>query len=191
MIRKDSNNNHSSATVLISGGMDSYVCAHMLLSQGVDVRGLFIDYGQAALESEQCAVEKITKFLNIPLYQIKAKPIENFSIGELTGRNAFFIMAALFLGRVNRGLIALGIHAGTPYYDCSQTFINEMKKIVEEHTDGRASVATPLINWNKARVYQYLVDANLPIEETYSCESGTTLPCGKCLSCLDRRELGC
>jgi 7-cyano-7-deazaguanine synthase len=31
----------------------------------------------------------------------------------------------------------------------------------------------------------------LPVQLTYSCELGSVPPCGLCLSCADRRALGC
>lgn len=191
MVQRDISTNDSSVVVLLSGGMDSLACAHLFMSQGRSVRGIFINYGQAALTREREASQASAKHLAIPLFEINAKGGETFLPGELTGRNAFFITAAMFLGGVNEGLIALGIHSGTPYYDCSPSFLQLMQRLAEEQTDGRVSISAPFVEWNKSQIYQYLLSTNLPIEDTYSCEAGTLPTCGTCASCKDRQVLQC
>lgn len=47
------------ATVLISGGIDSAACAHLLAAQGHLVHGIFVDFGQAARDHESRAVERV------------------------------------------------------------------------------------------------------------------------------------
>jgi len=44
--------------VLLSGGIDSAVCTHFLLSQGYNVSALHIDYGQGpAIHEKFCSIE--------------------------------------------------------------------------------------------------------------------------------------
>jgi 7-cyano-7-deazaguanine synthase len=111
--------------------------------------------------------------------------------GELLGRNAFLIFTALFLTGGRPGLLAMGLHAGTPHYDCSAEFVAAAGKLVAEHTDGRVSLVAPFVTWTKKDVYDYFVSAGLPITSTYSCEAGREAPCGVCASCRDREALGC
>ncbi len=179
------------AAVLLSGGMDSAACAHLLKQQGYSTRGIFVDFGQAAIGPETVAVGLLSETLGIETTTLLARAPSSFGAGELIGRNAFLIMAAIFLARVDRGLLAIGIHAGTPYYDCSPGFIDRLKQLTEEHTDGRLTISAPLLHWDKGQVHSYFVRAGLPIEATYSCESGAIPPCGSCPSCRDRRVLGC
>lgn len=179
------------ATVLMSGGIDSASCAYLLKHQGFAVHGIFIDYGQAACQQERLAVDRLQLILDIDVLHLKASSPDIFGPGELVGRNAFLISSAMFLGGVKRGVLAIGVHAGTPYYDCSAGFIERMKQIAEEHTDGRLTVSAPFLSWDKAQIYRYFGETGLPIEATYSCESGTLPPCGACASCHDRRKLGC
>jgi 7-cyano-7-deazaguanine synthase len=89
------------------------------------------------------------------------------------------------------GVLALGIHSGTRYYDCSAAFAKAMTVLVAEHTDGALSLLAPFLEWNKREVYDYFIRAKLPIELTYSCETGTDEPCSVCNSCRDRKALGC
>jgi 7-cyano-7-deazaguanine synthase len=179
------------ATVLMSGGIDSTACAYHLRSRGLAVDGVFINYGQAAAEREAKAVTSIANHLGIVVRNVGIEGSQECGPGELLGRNAFMIFTALFFTRGRSGLLGLGLHAGTPYYDCSEEFIASIGRLVAEHTDGRVSVVTPFITWTKKDVYDYFVSTGLPTEATYSCEAGTEPTCGVCASCRDRRALGC
>lgn len=181
----------TTATVLMSGGIDSAACAHLLRSQGLAVGGLFIDYGQAAAEREARAVSSLAEYLGIAVRKIGLSGSPSSGPGEIVGRNAFLIFTALLQTRGRSNLLALGLHAGTPYYDCSETFVASVNRLVAEHTDGRVSVVAPFITWTKKDVYDYFVSARLPLEITYSCEAGTEPTCGACASCRDREALRC
>jgi 7-cyano-7-deazaguanine synthase len=177
--------------VLLSGGLDSAACAHHLSSQNMNVEGLFVDFGQPSREAEAHAVSALAACLGIRVRTLVMQGLNGFGPGELIGRNAFLISAALFSDGARPRIIALGIHAGTPYYDCSDAFLRSMKRLAEEETDGQVSVVAPFINWQKSAVFEYFCSAGLPVDQTYSCEAGTQPPCGECASCRDRRQLGC
>lgn len=179
------------AAVLLSGGLDSAACVHLLKAQGHAVRGVFVDFGQAAIAPETVAVARVAAGLGIQITTLTCRAPGGFGAGELIGRNAFLITSAIFLGRVSTGLLAIGVHAGTPYFDCSPSFVDRMKTLAEEHTDGRLTVTAPFLQWNKGQIYEYVVQNGLPVADTYSCESGTVPPCGSCASCRDRRVLRC
>jgi 7-cyano-7-deazaguanine synthase len=179
------------AIVLMSGGIDSAACAYLLQQQGRDVQAIFIDYGQAASGLEENAAARMSAHLRIPLERYSLSKGKRFGSGELVGRNAFLIFAALFLTGARPGLLAMGIHSGTGYYDCSPTFVNAIDRLVAEHTDGTVSFLAPFLSWNKRDVYDFFVAEALPIDLTYSCESGAEPPCGSCASCRDRKALGC
>jgi 7-cyano-7-deazaguanine synthase len=175
----------------MSGGLDSAVCAHFLQSRGQSVQGVFFNFGQPAAAKESKAARALTARLNIPLKQYRVSGGPELSIGELTGRNAFLVFAALFLAQGKASQIVIGIHSGAPYYDCSVAFVDSMSRLLQEHTDGRVTLIAPLLSWNKGQVFEYFTAAGLPIQETYSCEAGTSPVCGTCASCKDRRILGC
>lgn len=179
------------ATVLMSGGIDSTACAHILAGQGYAVRAVFINHGQAAAAAEERAVSRIADHLGVPSIRYGISGSEPFAPGELVGRNAFLVFTALFLTRARPGLLAMGLHAGTPYYDCSEGFANDIGKLVAQHTDGQISFLAPFLTWSKRQVYEYFVTTGIDIALTYSCEAGTEPPCGQCASCLDRKALGC
>jgi 7-cyano-7-deazaguanine synthase len=179
------------AIVLMSGGMDSAACAHLYLSRGLAVEALFVDHGQAAAGPESRAVVAMAAYLRIPLRRFAVTGVVRSGVGELVGRNAFLISAALLVTGGRAGLIGLGIHAGTPYFDCSETFAKSMSTLVREQTDGKVAVDAPFISWRKSDIYSYFRKSQLPIMLTYSCESGGDSPCGLCASCRDRRAIEC
>lgn len=155
------------------------------------MEGLFVDHGQAAAEREAKAVSAMTDRLGITVRKVSLSDSHSSGPGELLGRNAFLIFTALFLSGGRSGLLGLGLHAGTPYYDCSQAFVVAIGQLVAEHTDGQVSLVAPFVTWTKKEVYDYFVSTSLPIEATYSCEAGTEPTCGMCASCRDREALGC
>jgi 7-cyano-7-deazaguanine synthase len=178
-------------TVLFSGGVDSTSCIRFFSDRDYDVRALFVDYGQAATAAEAQAVETLKALLNVPVTVINTSSDLSFGTGELVGRNAFLIFAAIFLGGCKEGLLAIGVHAGTPYYDCSPTFIDRVNVLVEECTNGRLSVVAPFVRWSKDEVYSFFSTLKLPLSHTYSCEAGSVPPCGQCASCKDRVRFEC
>jgi 7-cyano-7-deazaguanine synthase len=140
---------------------------------------------------EAAACRALSDRLSLPLQQLIVSGFGAFGTGELTGRNAMLIFSALFFTRGKSDLLAIGIHAGTPYFDCSEAFVASAARLVSECTDGCTSLVAPFISWSKKEVFDYFVTAQLPIELTYSCEAGTDPVCGVCASCRDRAALGC
>jgi len=177
--------------VLLSGGIDSAACAHLVQLRGRTIRALFVDYGQPSASSERTAANKISKFLSIPIDEVICHGPNRFPSGEILGRNAFLVFAALMNGSVRHGDIVLGIHAGTVYYDCTPGFLDSINRLVAEYTDGASRVLAPFLTKSKRDVFCYFKSAALPLDITYSCEAGTQPPCGRCLSCRDRKVLGC
>ncbi len=149
------------ATIMMSGGIDSAACAHFLRQQGFGVDALFLDYGQAAAKLEAKAVMALSRHLGISIQRFNLSGSGPFGTGELVGRNALLVFAALFLTRGRSGLLALGLHGGTPYYDCSGPFLASIAHLVSEHTNGCVSVIAPFIAWTKKEVCAAVTDQRL------------------------------
>jgi 7-cyano-7-deazaguanine synthase len=158
--------------------------------QGLSVSGLFVDFGQAAAHREREASTAMAKALDVDLTVRSIGPSYALGEGELPGRNALLISLAVFELGQGPGLIGIGVHAGTRYYDCSVPFIEAMNGLVQEQTDSRIAVTAPFVTWSKAEVYRVFEESGLAVSDTYSCEAGDT-PCGTCLSCQDRASLQC
>ncbi len=174
--------------VLSSGGIDSTACINYYLELKFEVQGFFIDYGQRARLKEWESAQKIADFYKIKTNSMTIQNQNPLPDGEIRGRNAFLIFAAILSNPNFSGLISLGIHTGVPYYDCSKEFLNTINKLVTEYSNGEIIVNAPFIDWDKKMIASYCRDFGVPLTLTYSCENGDE-PCGKCLSCRDRSAL--
>src|SRR5437773_2047606 len=108
--------------VLTSGGIDSAACISIYLSQGAVVEALFFDYGQRSKVNEEAAAQNITAHFQIRLRVVRCQ-LGAFGSGLIQGRNGFLLNAALVAMGKSHGVIAIGVHAGTSYVDCSPRFI--------------------------------------------------------------------
>jgi 7-cyano-7-deazaguanine synthase len=181
-------NQSAKVLVLASGGIDSSACISFYISRGATVEALFIDYGQLSKTNEENAVRNIAAHFQIKLQVIRCQ-LGEFGAGLIVGRNGFFLNAALVARGTSCGVIALGIHAGTSYVDCSPSFIGEMQKVFDLQTDGLVQIGTPFLNWEKPQILHYCITNSVPVDLTYSCENGQTQPCNHCLSCKDLKNI--
>ncbi|XWN52224.1 7-cyano-7-deazaguanine synthase [Anoxybacillus flavithermus] len=179
----------NSVLILLSGGLDSCALVHYYLSKHYKVKALHFDYGQSSKSRERQAVELIAKYYKIDVQIATLGFPLNERKGEYVGRNALFLLAAANLLPVDVSKISLGIHSGTPYYDCSHIFIEDCTKILDGYFAGSVTLEAPFIDFTKAQIYEYCVRERVPIYLTYSCERGYKEPCGECLSCIDRSVL--
>ena len=184
---------HSTKTVLVlaSGGVDSTACIHYYLSLGYDVKTYFVDYGQKAKKPEFECAKKVALHYGTEFFPIKCDLPNSYCEGEIVGRNSFLILLVLMSNPSFNGIISIGIHSDVPYYDCSTIFVKQMNKLIEGYTDGRVRLDVPFIKWGKKMIYEYCKNEDIPVNFTYSCENGEKIPCGKCLSCLDREHIKC
>lgn len=176
--------------VLFSGGLDSSSCAAFYLERRLKVSGLFIDYGQPAALQEWRAASQLSEHLRIGLRRAVVKGIPCPERGFIPARNALLICMALATTTAPlTGLIALGIHSGTPYPDCTPSFLLACQALADVYANGKLQIAAPFLEWSKAEVVTYAKQAGIPLNMTYSCEAGGPEPCGRCLSCQDRLDL--
>lgn len=176
-------------TVLLSGGIDSAAVAAYYLQMNFEVRSLFVDCGQAAAKEERKAAHCLSKYFGIPIHEIAVSQGASISEGEIPGRNAFLIFSVLLTSQGGPQIIALGIHSGVPYYDCSKSFLGCAQVMVDGYAHGRIKLSAPFLKWNKPMIWNYCQKQGLPVDMTYSCETGHAPPCGLCPSCRDREGL--
>ncbi|WP_461643344.1 7-cyano-7-deazaguanine synthase [Labilibaculum euxinus] len=176
--------------VLFSGGIDSTACIHYYKRLGYKIEGLFINYNQKSLKSEEVAVKLLSEYFKIKTKIVKLDMNQIAIDGEIQGRNFMFLSIAFMNFTSTNGLISLGIHSGTTYPDCSKEFILKSQEILNLYTSGNVFIDCPFIELNKREVYEYFKSHDLPIEYTYSCENGVEVqPCGNCSSCKDLIKL--
>jgi len=175
--------------VLLSGGIDSSACLAFYLAQDFSVAALFVDYGQVSKEREESAASAICDHYSVPLTKVTTTGLRQWAGGPIPGRNAFILYVALMAFQFSSGIIGIGIHAGTQYYDCSKGFLDQIQESFNLYTDGSIAIGAPFLDWRKPEIWSYCKRLGIPIELTYSCEMGKDQPCGKCLSCKDLVKL--
>lgn len=177
------------ALVLLSGGIDSAACAAFLKDRTDNLRAIFFDYGQLGRKQEEHAACAIAAHLRVPLTIVRCAGGKAKNAGLIPGRNACLIFLALMETQMQSGIIALGVHSGTRYWDCGPQFMASVQQVIDGYTDGRIRVSSPFLSWTKRDVWEFCKGSNVPLELTYSCERGCRQPCGFCDSCRDLEML--
>lgn len=175
--------------VLLSGGLDSTACIGYYKKLGYSTIGLFVDYGQNASKEEYKAATAVSKYYDIELFTAKCSGLNKYGIGLIPGRNTLLLSVALMSGKISKGIICIGIHSGTSYYDCSLSYLKNLNEIFKNDTDGKITIGAPFIEWNKREIWDFCLASDVPVNLTYSCERGSEIPCGECLSCSDMEVL--
>ena len=137
--------NSAIAWVLLSGGIDSSACVSFYVDQGFSTEGVFIDYGQIALTREIRAAESIAEHYGIPLNKFRWCGGRQKKSGFICGRNAFLLLSALMELPQAAGVLAIGIHSGTTYQDCSAFFVHKMQVLFDDYTHGKLQIGTPFL----------------------------------------------
>ena len=153
--------------VLLSGGVDSTTCIDYYVRKNYCVCALFINYNQRDLKEETVAASKVAELFKIRLNKIS---VSNIIVpeGYIPGRNLMLLSLALMNCPFDRGLIALGIHSGTSYQDCSPEFISLLQKTYSLYEEGRIRIDAPFLNWTKSEIIDYAKMIGTPLQLTFS-----------------------
>lgn len=86
--------------------------------------------------------------------------------------------------------VYIGNHAGDhPIYpDCRPEFISAIDWAARCGTYAEVSVASPFVNYTKADIVLEGTKLGVPYALTYSCYKGRESHCGKCGTCVERKE---
>lgn len=172
--------------LLLSGGMDSATVLTLLQHAGRIVSALFIDHGQLAAEQERQASRRLAVRHGVPWSQVAVTGLEKVTFGEVRGRNDLLI--ALAVAHSPAPLVAVGVHAGTRYVDCSPAHQGAWQALLDVQHGGSRRLLAPLRDLTKAQVLALAREVGVPLRDTYSCEDARG-PCGQCISCRDRGAL--
>jgi len=200
------------AVVLLSGGMDSCVCAALAVRDHV-AAAVHVSYGQRTEERERNSFLGICERLEIrdkllvrneALRAIGGSALTDSSIAvpnaEGLGhgvpvtyvpfRNAHFLAVAVSWAEV-LGAAKVYIGAVEPdssgYPDCRPAYYEAFNRIVKMGTkDGNIEIVTPLIAMRKAEIVRLGLELNVPFDLTWSCYSREDRACGVCDSCVLR-----
>jgi len=169
--------------------MDSTGCVEFYKKRADCVTAIHFDYGQPSAKRERRASLEVAQHYDVPLMFLELTGAQPKRSGEVLGRNAFLLMACMMVVKESHGIIAVGLHAGTPYFDCSEAFLSLMQQVADGYSGGRLRIGAPFVRWTKRDIWEYCKVNNVPVDLTYSCELGADQPCGKCLSCRDVEAL--
>lgn len=201
-----------STVVLMSGGMDSAVLAAFLKNSGESVRGLGIDYGQRHRKELEVA-QSVAQMLNVPYERIDLSVLrtalargsqttdtpvpeghyaeESMKVTVVPNRNMILLsIAAGYAITHGCDRIALAAHAGDHaiYPDCRSEFTEAVAKALFLCDWSPISLTAPFVNKTKAQIAILGRDLDVPLGLTWSCYKGGEKHCGKCGTCVERRE---
>jgi 7-cyano-7-deazaguanine synthase len=208
------------AVVLLSGGMDSCVCA-ALAARDYEAAAVHVSYGQRTEARERQAFLGICDRLGIrnrllvrndslkaiggsALTDPNIEVPESALIGDgvpvtyVPFRNAHFLAVAVSWAEV-LGAEKVYIGAVEPdssgYPDCRPAYYRAFNEVVKAGTkEGRIAIVTPLIAMRKREIVTLGLELGAPFDLTWSCYSREDSACGVCDSCVLRlrafREAG-
>jgi 7-cyano-7-deazaguanine synthase len=200
------------AIILLSGGMDSCVCA-ALATREYETAALHISYGQRTEERERNSFLAICDRLNIrerlvvrneALHAIGGSALTDENIAVPTApaathdipvtyvpfRNAHLLSVAVSWAEV-LGAQKIYIGAVEPdssgYPDCRPAYYEAFNRVIKTGTkEGNIEIVTPLIAMRKVEIIRLGLELNAPFDLTWSCYSCEDQACGVCDSCALR-----
>jgi len=202
----------SRAVVLLSGGMDSCVCA-AVAAREFDVAAAHISYGQRTEARERRAFLDICDRLGIherlvvrneALRAIGGSALTDMGIAVpespvighdipvtyVPFRNAHFLSVAVSWAEVlgaEKVYIGAVEQDSSGYPDCRPAYYRAFNEVVKTGTkEGRIEIVTPLIGLRKFEIVRLGLELGAPFDLTWSCYSREDCACGVCDSCVLR-----
>jgi 7-cyano-7-deazaguanine synthase len=200
------------AVVLLSGGMDSCVCA-ALAARDYAAAALHVSYGQRTEDRERQSFLAICQRLDIPdklvvrnqaLRAIGGSALTDESIAVPTSqaighdipvtyvpfRNAHFLAVAVSWAEVlgaEKVYIGAVEQDSSGYPDCRPAYYEAFNRVIKAGTKaGIIEIVTPLIHLRKAEIVRLGLELGAPFDLTWSCYSRQDQACGVCDSCVLR-----
>jgi 7-cyano-7-deazaguanine synthase len=201
------------AVVVLSGGMDSTVCAALAVREnGAEATAaLHISYGQRTEGRERQAFQAICERLSIRTQLMFRTPFfraiggsaltdEKLDVPDagpdigvhvpvtyVPFRNAHFLSAATSWAEVlgaRRIYIGAVQQDSSGYPDCRPEFYHAFNEAVRTGTkEGMIQIETPLIGLRKSEIVTLGLELSAPFDLTWSCYSRADQACGVCESC--------
>ena len=106
-------------------------------------------------------------------------------------RNAIMLSAATGLAEsIGAGGLVIAAHTGDHviYPDCREDFMRAMGDAMRLGTDAGIQLLRPFIDWNKARIVTEGTRLGVDFARTWSCYKGGAVHCGRCGTCVERKE---
>lgn len=203
------------AVCLVSGGMDSLVCAAIANETHENLAFLHLNYGQKTEKRELESFQKIADFYNVPvnlrkiidvtfLKQIGGSSLTDDAIevkkyqgdseeipdSYVPFRNTHIIsMAVSWAEVVGAKKIYIGAvyEDSSGYPDCTPKYYEAINNLIKVGTkNGDIEVVTPVIYLKKDQIVQKAVELKAPLVHSWSCYERNDKACGVCDSCALR-----
>lgn len=199
--------------LLYSGGLDSTVALFDLLSRKDEVVCLSIIYGQRHRKELESAKE-ITNALKIehqivdlgalqPLMTGNSQTDASVEVPEghyteetmkltvVPNRNMIFLSVAM-AAAISRDFdgVAYAAHGGDHaiYPDCRPEFVHAIQHVAQLCDWKQLEVIAPYLNKTKSEIVARGFELDVPFSKTWSCYKGSSKHCGKCGTCVERKE---
>ncbi|MGK0239547.1 MAG: 7-cyano-7-deazaguanine synthase [Candidatus Pelagisphaera sp.] len=204
----------ASAIAVYSGGMDSTVMLSAMLEQGIDVKGaLSIDYGQKHRKEIVAAADICAEFgiehriadlrgiselfghsgLTDSATEVPEGHYEEDSMKQtvVPNRNMILISVATAWAITKEAeAIAYAAHSGDHaiYPDCRVEFADALDDAIRLCDWSSVWLYRPFVDMSKQLIVAEGARLGSPMGKTWSCYKGGALHCGKCGTCIERRE---
>ena len=199
------------SVIIVSGGMDSIT---LLYDHKDEIAlGISFDYGSnhnareipfAKMHCERLGIKHITINLDFMHQYFKSSLLdgadaipeghyadENMKSTVVPFRNGIMLSIAIGIAESN-GLdqVFIANHGGdhTIYPDCRPEFINAIDGAATAGTYNNVRVVAPYTNITKGEIASIGKRLGIDYTETWSCYKGGEKHCGKCGTCVERKE---
>jgi 7-cyano-7-deazaguanine synthase len=196
--------------LLYSGGIDSTVLLYKLKP---DVEALLFDYGQRHIKELQYAAELCgrtnVQWNYVPLDAINHLIAKGSQAGRedvplghyaeesmkrtiVPNRNSIMLTIAIAHAiTIQAKNVYFAAHAGDHaiYPDCRPEFVYAFNKVMRlANAWTPIEVWAPFLNMTKADIVQEGARYGVPFQHTWSCYLGGIRHCGRCGTCVERKE---
>ncbi len=202
------------AVILMSGGMDSTVCAAQAIKDGFVPAGLHLDYEQRTSQREQRSFHAVCQALGIQhklvirtqhFKQIGGSSLTDATIAVEDARLDSTEIPSSYVPFRNANILAMAVawaetlraealyigaveEDSSGYPDCRREFFDAFQTVINTGTKPETNIAihTPLISLNKAEIVKLGLELQAPLQHTWSCYQNIEQACGRCDSCALR-----
>lgn len=199
------------SVIVLSGGMDSVTMLHEYKER--IALALTFDYGSNHGAREIAMARRNCELLGVEIMVIPLHPVfrnvhssllegaqaipeghyaeENMKSTVVPFRNGVMLSVACAIAE-DRGLkhVMIANHGGdhSIYPDCRPGFVSAMGRAMTEGTYAGVGVLAPYTDITKADIARHGKALGVDYALTWSCYKGGTKHCGKCGTCVERRE---
>ncbi len=200
--------------VVCSGGLDSVTLAHKIAAERTLTRLVSFDYGQRHIKELKYARLCATRLM-VPHEVVDIADVGRLLTGSaltsggtvpeghyaketmratvVPNRNAIMLAVAFGIAAADDAdAVAAAVHGGDHfiYPDCRPAFVEAFETMQRHALDGLAKISfhTPFLRMSKTDIVREGSRLDVAFAETWSCYKGGALHCGRCGTCVERRE---